>query len=190
MTATDGRYYSPAYLADLVDRRLGARTLSIAEVRRIVREEFPGYDLALGEPSQIRDLVERARLTRTDREVEVHRTIAAITEVARALKAAGKSREEADESLRLTTHVDYHGHVTDVMREVYPLEPVFDIRNAPWVVIQDVVDAIGAVAADFQARAASVRPTGVGHDEVSADIYDECARDLRRAFGLPTDEEG
>lgn len=110
--------------------------------------------------------------------------VAAIYDVARALREAGKSREQAELSLRTTTSVSYHGHVTDVLNEVFPADPILDLCLQDDFSRLSVISALKMVAAGFRVEAARHREDT---EEMVADAYDECARDLLRAFGLPVE---
>jgi hypothetical protein len=121
----------------------------------------------------------------------------AILDVAEALKAAGKTRNQADEALTVTVHADWIGFVDQVLAEVYPPTPVLDLPSYVGSTLPPtaVIAAVEVIAADFRARAVNVRPTCgedpcFGHegddeaDDAIADTYDECARDLLKAFGI------
>lgn len=128
------------------------------------------------------------------------RALTAIRDVAQAFKDTGHSRSQAEASLTVTCHADYAGLIDGVLDEVFPPTPVLDIS-----LIDDKVDrinvtaALKVIAADWRASARNVRPTcgedpcygHEGDDEISetvADVYDEVATTLLRAFGLPTEE--
>jgi hypothetical protein len=122
------------------------------------------------------------------------RARAAMLDVATAYRAAGRTRNEADESLTLTCHVDYVGLLNGVLDEVFPAEPVLDLPSYADSDLQTtmVIAAARVIAEDFRARARNLRPVddGEGWDrddeeaDSMADAYDECARDLLAALGL------
>lgn len=127
------------------------------------------------------------------------RALTALRETAQAFKAAGRDREFVDASLTVTCHADYVGLINGVLDEVFPPEAVYDLCLVDKVDRLDVMAAVKVIAADWRAGARKVRPTCgedpcYGHDgdsevdEAVADVYDEVATTLLRAFGLPTEE--